>query len=155
MRRIERGAYLRTYSWLLAMLGIGVPGLAVFRLIHEPFDWRWLALAGLALAGNRLVSARLPGAGKEASFAEAFLFLTLLLCGVNAATLVATAIAVGEYGRSVKRWLTLAGNVGIICGSFFLAGSLVNLLFGDLRLLALQKETFLLYVLALSTLIAA
>ncbi len=73
----------------------------------------------------------------------------MLLCGPEAAILVAAVATVSESVGHVKYWLTLAGNISIICCSFFISNLLVAFIFGDPRLLAHHKETFFVYVLAL------
>ncbi|MFN7946722.1 MAG: EAL domain-containing protein [Blastocatellia bacterium] len=140
---------LRLYTWLLVSGGAGVIVLACAGLMRESFDWRWLALAVMAAAGGWLASVRFSGRGREVSFSEAFVFLTLMLCGASAAPLVAAIAATSEHYRQAKRRLALAVNVAIICVSFYAATALANLWCGDLRLLSQQKETWFLYALAL------
>jgi diguanylate cyclase (GGDEF)-like protein/PAS domain S-box-containing protein len=137
------------------VLGAGIIGLAVARFIRQPFDARWLALAASALAGSALVSPKVSRAQSVVALPDAFLFLTLLLCGAEAAALVGALAVAGDASRSARRWLNLAAQVAVLCCSFFMASSLVNLLFGDARLLAHRRETFFLYALALGMLAAA
>ncbi|HWQ36926.1 MAG TPA: EAL domain-containing protein [Blastocatellia bacterium] len=150
MNKSIRETCLRIYTWLLVSGGIGVIALAAIGLARESFDWRWLALTVMAAAGGWLVSVRFSRGGKEVSFSEAFVFLALILCGANAALIVAAAAATVEYYRHVRRSLALAGNVAIVCFSFFASASLATLLVGDPRLLAQQKETWMLQAIALA-----
>ena len=155
MNDSQREKYVRIYTWLLVVLGAGVAGFTLVRLFFQPFDVRWLALALFAFIGSALASSRVSGAKNVVTVSDTFLYLTLLLCGPEAGTMVGAIAVAGDSSRHVKRWLILAANVAVICVSFFIVGSLINLLFGDLRLLAHRKETFFLYLLAVCFLAAA
>src|SRR5437867_565228 len=101
----HREKYARIYRLLLVGAGTGVIGLATARIIHQPFDLRWLALAAFAIIGSWAVSAQIPGAAGIVTVSDTFVFLTMLLCGPEAATLVAAIAAAGDSARYVKRWL--------------------------------------------------
>jgi len=152
MEESQREKKLRIYTLLMVVFGAGVIGLTVVRLISRPFDARWVALAVFAVIGSTLAASKVPGSKNVVTVSQTFLFLTLLLCGAEAATLVVAIAVASDCYRSMKRWLPLAANVAVICCSFFITSSLVELLFGDLRFLAHQKETFFLYALALGVL---
>jgi diguanylate cyclase (GGDEF)-like protein/putative nucleotidyltransferase with HDIG domain len=147
----QRENYIKLYQTLLILLGLGVIGLAAGRVLSQAFDWRWLVLAILALVGSWLAASQLPGAKNIVTVSDAFVFLTALLGGPDAAILVAAITAAGDSARFVKRWVTFATNVSVICISFFVSGHLTVLAFGDLQLLAHQSRTFFLYALALGT----
>ena len=135
---------------LLVACGVGVIGFALERVLRQPFDMRWMALAALAVIGSWIASSRIPGVKEAVTVSDTFIFLAMMLCGPDAAILVAAAATVCESARHVKRWLIIANNVAVICCSFFISSCLVNLVFGDPRLLAHRKDSFLSYVLALA-----
>jgi diguanylate cyclase (GGDEF)-like protein/putative nucleotidyltransferase with HDIG domain len=149
MTESHREYYIKIYRRLLIVGGLGVIGLVTARLIREPFDPRWLAMMAFAVVGSWLAASQIPGAKSVVTVSDTFIFLTMLLCGPEAATLVAAAAAASDSARHVKYWLTLATNVAVICCSFFISSWLLTLIFGDLRLLAHHKDTFFIYVLAL------
>ena len=154
MTESQRENYIKLYRVLLVVCGVGALGLAVSQLMSQPFDARWLALAAFAVVGSWVAASRIPGVKSMVTVSDTFVFLTVLLCGPNAATLVAAVSAASESARYVKRWLTLATNISVLSCSFFISSQAVTLIFGDLRLLAHHKETFFVYVLALGLLAA-
>ncbi len=140
---------VRNYKLLLIALGAGSIGCSVWHLWREPFDPQWIAVGVFAILMSQIAAARIPNAGNAVTVSDTFVFLTALLFGVYPAVIVAAAASVSDSARHVKRWLTLATNVAVICFSLFLACLLVNGTFGDLRLLAHRRETFFVYVLGL------
>ena len=149
MTESQREHYIKVYRISLVVCGAVTIGLATVRLINQPLDWHWLALAAFAVVGSWLAASQIPGAKSVVTVSDTFIFLTMLLCGPDAVTLVAAAAAASESVRHVKYWLTLAANISVICCSFFISSWLVTFIFGDLQLLAHRKETFFAYVLAL------
>ena len=154
MNQHQRVTYLRIYLSSLIAAGIAVLGWSVARLIFEPFDWRWLALAGMGALCSTYISIRLPEAKQVITVADTFLFLTLFLCGPSAALIVAAVAVACDSLRSLKYWLYAAGNVAISCASFFIASSLAAWLLGDLRLRGQDQDGFMLYVLTLGLMAA-
>jgi putative nucleotidyltransferase with HDIG domain len=150
MQENHREKSLYAYRLALTALGIGIISLAGARLVPQPFDARWLALAGFAAVGSWLASSRIPGDKNAVTVSDTLIFLTMLLCGADAATVVAATSALADSARYVKRWLTITTNLAVICCSFFISASLVQVCFGDLRLLAHRRETFFVYALSLA-----
>lgn len=148
----QRKQWGALYKILLIVVGGSVMLFDVVRVWQQPFDYRWLVLAFLAVLGGWVSSARIPGAGPIVTVADAFVFLALLLLGREYATLVASISAFSDIRRHTKRWFTLTASVGLTCFSYFLSASAINFLFGDLRLLAHQRQTFFIYALALALL---
>jgi diguanylate cyclase (GGDEF)-like protein/PAS domain S-box-containing protein len=154
MKKVRRETYLRFYIYFLIAIGSSILGFTGGRLFFEPFDTRWVVLAGLAALSSFFIYSRIPAARNVIACSETFLFLTLLLCGANAAMLVAAIAVASDFARYARRWRALATNVAVTCCAFFVASSLLSYLFGDLRLLAHRKETFFVYALALGLLAA-
>src|ERR1051326_218646 len=145
----KREDYIKNYRLLLVAMGLAAIGLSVARLASQPFDLRWIARAVFAAVGSWIAASRIPGALGVVTVSDTFIFLTMLLCGPAAATLVAAAAVATESARYTKRWLSFASNVAFICCSFSLSSLLMTAVFGDLRRLANHSDTFLVYVLAL------
>src|SRR5438105_4727216 len=144
MTESQREHYIKVYRISLVVCGALTIGLAAARLINQsldsqPLDLRWLALAAFAVVGSWLAASQIPGAKSVVTVSDTFIFLTMLLCGPDAVTLVAAAAAAIESVRHVKYWLTLATNISVICFSFFISSWLVTFIFGALRFLAHHK----------------
>jgi diguanylate cyclase (GGDEF)-like protein/PAS domain S-box-containing protein len=144
-----------TFQRALIACCCGVIAFSAARLAAEPADYRWAALALLACVGSWLATSRVPGAAKAITVSDTFVFLAVLLGGVDAGVVVAALATSADTARHAKRLLTAATNVSVICCSFFLSGWAVQLVFGDLRLLAHSRETFFVYALALALFAAA
>ncbi len=148
----KREPYVLIYKALLILVGGGVILFDVIKVAQQPFDYRWMALAALAVIGGWVASARIPGAGLIVTVSDAFVFLTLLLLGMEYATLVAAISACGDMLRHTRKWFTLAASIALTCFSYFLSASLITALFGEVKLLEHQRQTFFLYALALALL---
>ncbi|MGB8508451.1 MAG: HD domain-containing phosphohydrolase [Pyrinomonadaceae bacterium] len=140
---------LLAFKLTLVACGIAVIGWASSRVFGGQTDMHWLVLLALAVAGSWMPTSQIPGDKGVVTASDTIIFLTLLLCGPEAALLVAAAATASESARFTNRWLSFTTNISLICCSLFLSSSLVGLVFGDLRLLAHHRETFLAYVLGL------
>src|SRR5262249_88052 len=138
----KRDQRVALYKTLLIVVGGGVMLFDVVRVWRQPFDYRWLVLAVLAVVGGWVSSARMPGAGPIVTVSDAFVFLALLLLGREYATMVAGVSAFSDIRRHTKRWFTVAASVGLTCFSYFLSASVINSLFGNLKLLEHQRQSF-------------
>ncbi len=137
---------IRNYKLLLITLGACNIIYAVTQLAQQPFNWQWVAIGVFAVVVSQIAAKRIPNAYNIVTISDTFVFLTILLLGVPSGILVAAIATASDSARHVKRWITLATNVGVICFSLFLADELVTLIFGDLSLLAHHRETFFLFV---------
>ncbi|MDQ6653986.1 MAG: HD domain-containing protein, partial [Acidobacteriota bacterium] len=131
---------------ILVACGVGIISFAASRLYARPLDMRWLAMIAFAIVASWLSTSQIPGDKGVVTASDTIVFLTLLLCGADAAILVAAAATASESARFTKRWLNFATNISLICCSIFAANVLVGSVFGDLRLIAHRKESFFLYV---------
>jgi diguanylate cyclase (GGDEF)-like protein/PAS domain S-box-containing protein len=145
----------RAYQLTLIVCCAGAILFSFARLISQPGDYRWAALTLCALVGSWIATSRVPGASKAVTVSDTFVFLATLLCGVDAGVVVAALATSADTARHAKRLLVAATNVAVICCSFFVSGWAVRLVFGDLRLLAHDRDTFLSYALALALFAAA
>ncbi len=146
---------IRNYKLLLIALGAGSIGSAVWHLWREPFNSQWITIGIFTIIVSQIAAARIPNAKNAVTVSDTFVFLTVLLFGMNPAIIVAVAASASDSARHAKRWITVATNVAVICLSLFLACLLVNLTFGDWRLLAHRRETFFIYVTGVLLLAAA
>ena len=146
---------IRNYKITLIVLGAASVVCALEHLLRVPFESKWLLLCIFSIIVSQIAAARIPNAKNAVTVSDTFVFLTVLLFGIYPAIIVAAIATASDSIRHVKRWMTLATNIAVICFSLFLAARLVNLTFGDLRDLAHDRTTFFLYVLGLFVLSAA
>ncbi|HVF57747.1 MAG TPA: HD domain-containing phosphohydrolase [Pyrinomonadaceae bacterium] len=140
---------LTIFRLILAACGVGVISLAAARVYSRQPDMNWLVLLAFAVVSSWMPTSKIPGDKGVITASDTLIFLTLLLCGADAAILVAAAATASESARFTNRWLTFALNISLICCSLFLSTLLVGVLFGDLRLLAHHRETFFVYAVGL------
>ncbi len=75
MTENRRKYYIKVYRELLTACGLGTMWLAAARLISQPFDPRWLALAAFAVVGSWLAASQIPGAKKGiVTVSDTFIF---------------------------------------------------------------------------------
>ncbi len=148
-------AKIKNYKLVLIALGAGSIVCSLVALWRTPFNSQWVTIGFFTVVISQIAAARIPNAKNAVTISDTFVFLTVLLFGVYPAVLVAAVASASDSARHAKRWITLATNVAVICLSLFLSCLLVNLMFGDLRLLAHQRETFFMYAAALLLLSAA
>ncbi|HEX6625542.1 MAG TPA: HD domain-containing phosphohydrolase [Pyrinomonadaceae bacterium] len=148
----KRSWLLLTFRVFLVACGAGVLGISLWRLAGTPFDARLVVLALLAVVASWIPTSQIPGDRGVVTASDTIIFLAVLLCGPDAAVLVAAAATASESARFTRRWLNFGANVGLICCSLFVACGVVSLNFGDVRLLAHHSETFFLYALSLGML---
>ncbi len=149
MKDTPRHKHLLVFRVALIACGVGVVALAAARVYVQQTDMHWLALLIFAVASSWMPTSQIPGEKGVITASDTIIFLTLLLFGADAAILVAAAATASESARFTKLWMNFAANISLICCSFFLSNLLSVLLFGDLRLLAHQREAFFGYVLGL------
>jgi diguanylate cyclase (GGDEF)-like protein/putative nucleotidyltransferase with HDIG domain len=150
MQAPRRENQVQDYRALLTVAGLGVVAYAAARVFRQPFDARWLICAALAVVGSRVTSSRMPGVTNVITVSDTFIFLTVLLCGLDAGVLVAAIATVGDSVRHVKSCRVVALNVAAICCSFFASGLFIKAVAGDPASLAHRKETFFAYVASLA-----
>jgi diguanylate cyclase (GGDEF)-like protein/PAS domain S-box-containing protein len=149
---------LKVYTLTMAALGAGVVGWCVSRVVYkamgQPVDLWWLALGALAALSSLILAARFPDARSVVTVPRTFLFLALLLYGADAALLVGALAVAAESWPHSKRRLALAANVAAVAVSFYAAATVIQIVCGDVRLLAYQQTTFFAYAFALLALAA-
>lgn len=147
MNNGTRENLLQFYTWLLIVGGSCVIVLTLADLLQTPFDWRWVATAGLAVASHWLLSSRWNGTGKETPLTESFVILSMLLSGSQAGIITGAVAVTTQHYQQGKRRLALAGSVAITCISLYVASTLTTLLLGVFSGVRHNQETLILQML--------
>ena len=115
----------RVYWWT----SVGAGGLVVVVAVVQAIQMPGPSLIGMAsamalvfLAGFRAIS--VPGTKTSITTADIFVFLSLLLWGVPAATLAAVTDAAAASWRTSRRWTSRIGSPAMVAVSIYLSGSL-------------------------------
>lgn len=120
--------------YALALLGAGVTALCAYRLPFSQLDSRFAALALITVLIGSRITIKIPGARGQISVSDTFIFLAMLMVGIEGAVVLAAAEALSSSVRFTKKAKVLFFNVGVMALSTFLTASLVYALFPSLSL---------------------
>lgn len=122
------------YMYALAMLGTGVTLLCAYRFPLSRLDARFAVLALITVLVGSRITIKIPGARGQISVSDTFVFLAMLMAGVEGAVLLAAAEALCSSIRFTRKAKVLFFNVGVMALSTFLTASLLYTLFPELSL---------------------
>jgi len=120
--------------YALALLGTVVSVVCAFGLPRSQLDSRFAILALITILVGSRITIKIPGARGQISVSDTFIFLAILMAGVEAAVVLAAAEALCSSIRFTRKAKVLFFNVGVMALSTFLTASLVYTLFPDLSL---------------------
>ena len=106
----DYNAYARTYWWTVAAIGYGILAYSLYVVAALPFpSIIQIALAAVFVGIVAFFPVRMPGTTLSVAAGEIFIFLALLMFGVEAAVIAAaTEGAIGAL-RMSKRWTSWYG----------------------------------------------
>jgi len=120
--------------YALALLGTVVSVVCAFGKPISQLDSRFAILALITILVGSRITIKIPGARSQISVSDTFIFLAMLMAGVEAAVVLAAAEAFFSSIRFTRKAKVLFFNVGVMALSTFLTASLVYTLFPDLSL---------------------
>src|SRR5512140_362325 len=124
----DYNAAARRYWWSVTVLGYLALGYSIHAL--SAYEWPVMAqaLAGAAVAAVvALFPVRIPGTKTSIAGGEIFIFLTLLLFGIEAGILAAALEGLVGSWRTSKRWTSRIGTPAMASVAMLAAGSLLEL----------------------------
>ncbi|MBC7929578.1 MAG: hypothetical protein H7Z38_03325, partial [Rubrivivax sp.] len=135
MKGIQR--FSNIYRWMVTAVGGLVCAYAAARLSPAALDLRFLVLVICTLGFGSRLTVRIPRVSGEVSVSDTFIFITLLLYGVEPAVLLAAVEAMLSSSRFSRRKVTVFFNGAVMAVSTLLAARSLEFFFGrvtDLRL---------------------
>jgi diguanylate cyclase (GGDEF)-like protein/PAS domain S-box-containing protein len=120
--------------YALGLLGVAISVLCAYRLPFSQFDAKFAALALITILIGSRITIKIPGARAQISVSDTFIFLAMLMVGVEGAVILAAAEALSSSIRFSKKATVLFFNVGVMALSTFITASLVFALFPKLSL---------------------
>ena len=120
--------------YALALLGAGVSLTCAYGLPVSQLDSRFAVLALITILVGSRITIKIPGAHGQISVSDTFIFLAILMAGVEAAVVLAAAEALSSSIRFTRKPKVLFFNVGVMALSTFLTASLIYTLFPELSL---------------------
>lgn len=120
--------------YALALLGTGLSLMCAYGLPLWHLDLRFAILAIITILVGSRITIKIPGAHGQISVSDTFIFLAILMAGVEAAVVLAAAEALSSSVRFTRKAKVVFFNVGVMALSTFLTASLVYTLFPELSL---------------------
>lgn len=120
--------------YAIALLGGAITMWCAYRLPYSQLDVRFAVITLIAILLGSRITIKIPGARGQISVSDTFIFLTMLLVGVEGAVVLAAAEAFSSSVRFSKKIKVPFFNLGVMAVSTFLTASLVYGLFPDLSL---------------------
>ncbi len=120
--------------YAVALLGAAVTLMCAYSLPLTHLDSRFAALTLITVLIGSRITIKIPGARGQISVSDTFIFLAMLMVGIEGAVLLAAAEALSSSVRFSKKASTLFFNTGVMALSTFLTASMVYALFPDLSL---------------------
>ncbi len=113
----------------VALVGAAAALLCAYRLPLAQLDSKFLALTLITVFIGSRITIKIPGARGQISVSDTFIFLTMLLYGVEAAVVLAAAEAMSSSVRFTKKPSVLFFNIGVMAVSTFITSSLFQVAF--------------------------
>jgi diguanylate cyclase (GGDEF)-like protein/PAS domain S-box-containing protein len=107
----------------VALIGGAVTALCAYRLPVAQLDFKFVALVVITILIGSRITIKIPGARGQISVSDTFVFLAMLLFGVEAAVLLAAAEALCSSVRFSKKANVLCFNTGVMAVSTFITSS--------------------------------
>ena len=120
----------------VALIGAAVTGLCAYRLSIAELNSQFAVLTLMTVLIGSRITIKIPGARGKISVSDTFVFLAILLFGVEAAVLLATAEALSSSVRFSRKADVVFFNAGVMAVSTFISSSALYLLFPTLNLQA-------------------
>lgn len=118
----------------VALIGAAVVVVCAYRLPFAHLDTKFAALALITVVIGSSITIKIPGARGQIAVSDTFIFLAILLFGIEAAVVLAAAEAFCSSVRFSKKASVLFFNAGVMALSTFVTASTLYLVFPGLSL---------------------
>ncbi|MGZ8843025.1 MAG: GGDEF domain-containing protein [Pyrinomonadaceae bacterium] len=118
----------------VALIGAAVAVVCAYRLPFAHLDTKFAALALITVVIGSSITIKIPGARGQIAVSDTFIFLAILLFGIEAAVVLAAAEAFCSSVRFSKKASVLFFNAGVMALSTFVTASTFYLVFPGLSL---------------------
>ena len=121
----------KCFLYLTPALGTVAFVFCMLRLDQTRIDVRFLVLAAATICFGSRLGIEFSKHRIQITVSDSFIFLTLLLYGVDAAVMLAAADAFCTSFRFTDRWIIRVFNAGLLAITTFVTGSLIQSIFGS------------------------
>ncbi|MEP6570256.1 MAG: diguanylate cyclase [Acidobacteriota bacterium] len=121
---VDKEKFRSWYMFSVALIGAAVIALCAYRIHFALFGSKFAALALITLLVGSQITIKIPGARGQIAVSDTFIFLAILLFGVEAAVLLAAAEAFCSSVRFTKKPSVFFFNTGVMGLSTFITASI-------------------------------
>jgi len=129
---MDRHRFTEPYQWLVVALGLIACVFSVYQLPLAHLDWHFLLLVVVTICISSRFTIQIPRLSGQITVGDTLIFLTMLLYGGEAATLLAAVEGFCSAMHNYKRTITLLFNPALMAVSTFITGWILRLSFGPL-----------------------
>lgn len=122
------------YLFSVALTGAAVTALCAWRLPFAQLDSKFAVLALITVLIGSRITIKIPGERGQISVSDTFIFLAILLFGIEAAVVLAAAEAFCSSLRFTKKASVLFFNAGVLALSTFVTALTLHLVFPGVSL---------------------
>ena len=124
------------YLFSVALTGAAVTAVCAWRLPYAHLDSKFAVLALITVLIGSRITIKIPGERGQIAVSDTFIFLAILLFGIEAAVVLAAAEAFCSSVRFTKKAPVLFFNAGVMALSTFITSLTLHLMFPGLSLRA-------------------
>jgi diguanylate cyclase (GGDEF)-like protein/PAS domain S-box-containing protein len=129
LKMVDKQKLRKWYLFSVALIGAGVTAFCVYRLPFAQLGSRFAALALITLLVGSQITIKIPGARGQIAVSDTFIFLAILLFGVEAAVVLAAAEAFCSSVRFSKKFSVLFFNAGVMGLATFITATTFHAIF--------------------------
>jgi diguanylate cyclase (GGDEF)-like protein/PAS domain S-box-containing protein len=118
----------------IALIGAVVTVLSAYRLPYAQLESKFAALALITVLVGSQITIKIPGARGQIAVSDTFIFLAVLLFGIEAAVVLAAVEAFCSSVRFSKKASVVFFNSGVMALSTFISASTFYLAFPEIKL---------------------
>jgi diguanylate cyclase (GGDEF)-like protein/PAS domain S-box-containing protein len=133
-RKVDKQKIRSAYLFSVALIGAAVTALCAWRLPFGQLDSKFVALALITVLIGSRITIKIPGERGQIAVSDTFIFLAILLFGIEAAVVLAAAEAFCSSIRFSKKAAVLFFNAGVMALSTFITALTIYLLFPGVSL---------------------
>lgn len=132
--KVDKQRIRSAYLFSVALIGAAVTALCAWRLPFAQLDSKFAALALITVLIGSRITIKIPGARGQIAVSDTFIFLAILLFGIEAAVVLAAAEAFCSSVRFSKKAAVLFFNAGVMALSTFVTAFTFYLVFPGVSL---------------------
>lgn len=132
--KVDKQRIRSAYLFSVALIGAAVTALCAWRLPFAQLDSKFAALALITVLIGSRITIKIPGERGQIAVSDTFIFLAILLFGIEAAVVLAAAEAFCSSVRFSKKAAVLFFNAGVMALSTFVTAFTFYLVFPGVSL---------------------